>query len=158
VDLNVTDVKMTVLLKYLQHLKPLIENGTDMYFHSNDRLRSRVANRPDFLFPFRQKAPMIIKALETIYSTPDRLRTPVGFWNLLIYRGVFYGSPYATNDLQWFDSLEEWEAYFKDSTKTKEGDKEGYYVNIYYVNICAYGFNNVKWKRENIALYWAKCN
>ena len=94
---------------------------------------------------------MIIKAMQTIYSIPDQLHTPEGFWNILTYRGVFYGSPYATDDLQWFDSLENWKAYFEHSTKTHEGNK-----NLYYVNICAYGFNNTQRKIENIAIYWAQ--
>src|SRR5271170_232677 len=146
-------MKMAVLLNYLRHLKPLIVHGTEIYLGSNDRLLSRIAKRPDFLLPFRQKAPMIIKAMQTIYSSPDQLRTPEGFWNLLTYRGVFYGSIYATEDLRWFDSLEDWKVYFDDSTKTKDGDKEGYYVNI-----CAYGFNNTKRKSENISIYWAECD
>lgn len=152
-DLDVTDMKMAVLLNYLRQLKPLLVHGTEICLRSKDRLLSRVANRPDFLLPFRQKAPMIIKAMQTIYSTPDRLRTPEGFWNLLIYRGVFYGSTYATEDLRWFNSFEDWEAYFNDSTKTKDGEKEKYYANI-----CAYGFNNIKRKTENISMYWAECD
>jgi hypothetical protein len=162
-----------MFLNYLHKLKPFLLNGIAAYQNSCDSMMQRIAKRPDFLLPFRQKAPMIEKAMCTIYSDTARLRTPEGLWNILSFRGVLYGSIYATEDLQWFNTYEEWDAYYKTSTKYKSlgqkkkgkdkdagknispdnKDKEGYFVNI-----CAYGFNNKSRQIENIASYWAECH
>jgi hypothetical protein len=139
---------MMVFLNYLQLLKPLINHNLSTYA-SSDKTIQRVLNRPDFLFPFRQKAPMILQALQTIYSNKDRLYTSEGFWNILSYRGVLYGSEYATNNVRWFSSLEEWLHYFTTSTKEKEGEKEKYFVNI-----GAYGYNNQHRHTDCIKEYW----
>jgi hypothetical protein len=120
-----------------------------MYEHSNNRTLRMIAKRPDFRLPFRQKAPTIEKALNTIYSDCDRLRTPEGFWNVLSFRGVTYGSPYAENNLQWFDSYDEWADYYARSNHSVKGNKQRYFLNV-----CAYGFNNKHRMIENIKTYW----
>ena len=112
---------------------------------SNQTIR-KVAKRPDFLLPFRQKAPTIKKALETIYSDTDRLLEPEGLWNILTFRGVTYGSPYAEEDLEWFNSYSEWDEYYQASKKEQ--------LNGYFVDTCAYGPSNRVRCIDNISLYW----
>lgn len=136
-----------------------------------------VARRPDFLLPFRQKAPTIDRALNTIYSDPGRLFTSEGFWNILTFRGMTYGSLYAKNDLEWFDSYPEWDEYYtasdkfvevikkkKKEDKEKQKGKEKPKVvkkkekEPYFVNMCAYGVSNKRRSIENASLYWAACD
>lgn len=144
-------MKMTIFLNYLQELKPLLLNAFATYTASKNRTLRLVANRPDFLLPFRQKAPTMEKALETIYSDVDRLLTPEGLWNILTFRGATYGSLYAEHDLEWFDSCSEWDEYYEASTKSRHDQK-----SLYFINICAYGFNNKRRSIDNIPLYWAE--
>lgn len=143
--------KLSIFLNYLQNLKPLLIEGFATHTASDNRTRRLVATRPDFLLPFRQKAPTIEKALNTIYSDPDRLLTPEGLWNILSFRGATYGSLYAKYDLEWFNSYSEWDEYYQTSTKTKNDQKEQYFVNI-----CAYGFNNKHRTIKNISQYWTE--
>jgi hypothetical protein len=143
------ETKMAIFSRYLHDVKTILVHGPAAYKQSNVRTLRRVAKRPDFLLPFRQKAPTMEKALNTIYSDRDRLRTPEGFWNVLTFRGVTYGSPYAENDLRWFDSYDEWADYHGKSNNTVNGNKLRYFVNV-----CAYGFNNKHRKIENIEIYW----
>ena len=95
---------------------------------------------------------MIDKAMHTIYSNSERLCTPEGLFNVLMYRGVFYGSLYATNELKWFNSYQEWESFYSSSTRQKKGNKEAYYVNVN-----AYGCNNKSRSIVNIVSYWDEC-
>jgi len=140
---------MTIFLRYLQDVKTILVHGPAAYEQSNNRMLRMVAKRPDFRLPFRQKAPTMVKALHTIYSDRNRLRTPEGFWNVLTFRGVTYGSPYAQNKLQWFDSYDKWADYYAGSNDTAKGSKQRYFVDI-----CAYGFNNKHRKIGNIKTYW----
>jgi hypothetical protein len=141
-------MKMMIFLKYIQLLKPLIDPGAPTSQNSQDKSVKKVLKRPDFLLPFRQKAPMILRAQQTIYSEKDRLRTSEGFSNILMYRGVLYGSSYATHDVRWFNTLHEWQQYY---TNSKEKNKD---IDKYFVNICAYGFNNKARSVDCIAEYW----
>lgn len=71
VHADVTTTKMSILLNYLRQLRPLLEEGVTTCLNSRDHLVKRIARHPDFLLPFRQKAPMINKAMQTIYSSSD---------------------------------------------------------------------------------------
>ena len=144
-----SQTKMTIFLTYLHDVKTILVHGSAAYELSNIRTLRMVAKRPDFRLPFRQKAPTMERALYTIYSDRDRLRTPEGFWNVLTFRGVTYGSPYAKNDLQWFNSYDEWADYYARSNDAVKGNKLRYFIDV-----CAYGFNNKHRKIENIKAYW----
>ena len=141
--------KMSIFSRYLQDVKTILVHGPAASERSKVRTVRMVAKRPDFRLPFRQKAPTMKKALDTIYSDRDRLRTPEGFWNVLTFRGVTYGSPYAEKQLQWFDTYDEWADYYARSKNTVKGNKQRYFVDV-----CAYGFNNKHRKIENIKTYW----
>ena len=142
--------KMSIFLNYLKQLKPLLTENFTQHQNSTNKIIRNVAQRPDFLLPFRQKAPTILRALQTIYSQHERLCKPEGFWNVLNYRGVFYGSPYAlSDDRQWHNNLNEWKRLYESSTKTKKGDKAKYYVNI-----GAYGLSNPGRSITCITSYW----
>ena len=51
--------------------------------------------RPDYLIPFRQHAPCAARASQTIYADHSEISSIAGLFNILCYRGVFYGSLWA---------------------------------------------------------------
>ena len=135
--LSSSQTKMTIFLNYLQQVKPVLVHGFPTYEQSRVRALRMVVERPDFRLPFRQKAPTVLQALSTIYAHPEHLLTPEGLWNILMFQGVTYGSCYVENNLEWFDSCDEWEAYYDASTDSVKGDKLQYFLNK-----CAYGTAN----------------
>lgn len=152
IDILVTDtnpIKMSIFLRYLREVKMILEHGRDMYEGSKNRTLRMIAKRPDFLLPFRQKAPTMVQALSSIYSDRHRLLTPEGLWNVLSFRGATYGSPYAKDDLQWFDTYQDWDVYYSASSNTVAGNKMRYFINP-----SAYGLNNRHRTITNIQNYW----
>ena len=113
--------QMGVFLDYLQHLIPLVKNGFSMYENFPDLILCRIAKSPDRLLPFRQKAPTVVKAFDVIYRNTDDLCTRAGLFNVLMFRGVFYGSPFAKNDLRWFNTLDEWHVFYATSKRKAKG-------------------------------------
>jgi hypothetical protein len=77
-------------------------------------------------------APTLSNALRVIYGDISRVRTFEGLFNILCFRGVFYGSDYAREDLKWLDGYDGWMA-------TREG-YSGRKGSNYFVNKSAYGF------------------
>ena len=147
---------MRVFLDYLRHLIPLVKNGFTSYLNSSDAILKRVATSPDRLLPFRQMAPTLIKAYTVIYSNKERLRTRAGLFNVLMFRGVFYGSPFASEDLVWFNDLEEWESYYENSQKTARGSDKSKKPTKerYFVCKTAYGPSLTSRSTEVAATYW----
>lgn len=148
--------QMKVFLDYLRHLIPLVKDGFAMHVNSPDPILRRVAVSPDRLLPFRQKAPTAIKASQVIYGNRDRLRTRVGLFNALMFRGVFYGSPFAKDDLVWFNSLDEWHAFYQTSKRKAKGSdlSKPATKERYFVNKSAYGPNQPARSTEVAKTYW----
>jgi hypothetical protein len=141
------NAKRQKFVNYLTGLLPLLQNN---FQHSGDPLLQKLANPEytDYLLPFRQRAPTMELAMITIYSDPDELRTPVGLFNALCFRGVFYGSPWARKRLRWFDSYNDWIGYHK-----LLGREDSHFVNL-----TCYGSCQVSRELSNIEIYWQKCN
>ena len=118
---------MAVFCAYMRLLMPLA-NGRDTTV--SDPMVQTVSSNLDFLLPFRQCAPTMQKAMETIYSEPRRLLTQAGLFNAIAFRAVFYGSEYATESLRFFGSLDEWTEYHasveqeKGTTDTAEYERQ----------------------------------
>jgi hypothetical protein len=73
-----------------------------------------------------------------------------------MFRGVFYGSSFAKNDLIWFNTLDEWLAFYNTSKKkakgtdlSKEATKERYFVNK-----SAYGPSQAARSTKVAKIYW----
>jgi hypothetical protein len=69
------------------------------------------------------------RAMEVLYSDCDRLLTSQGFANVLAFRGIFYGSDFARDDFQYFNSREEWDDFYDEKeailgSEEKEGAAE----------------------------------
>jgi hypothetical protein len=61
------------------------------------------------------------------------LLSGVGFFNVLTFRGVFLGSPFARSDrFKWFNGYEDWKQYKIDEKEeaTNNGHTEEDYNNI----------------------------
>jgi hypothetical protein len=105
----------------------LIENP-DQEYPAGSKM-SRVAAELDYYLPFRQCAPTMKQAMDVLYSNCDHLLTSQGFANVLAFRGIFYGSDFARDDFQYFNSREEWDAFYHEKeailgSEEKEGAAE----------------------------------
>jgi hypothetical protein len=139
-------------VKFLRRLFPILSP----YFvpPQDDKLISKIVSNLDFYLPFRQHGPSLKKARQEIYADLDRLASEdgIGFFNILAFRGVFFGSPFAQSPrYRWFNSLSDWE-HFRDSGKGK-GDHNG---EEYYVKKTCYGQSQSGRQLSLLPSYWEK--
>jgi len=109
----------------------------------------------DFFLPFRRHAPSLANAQREIYADLDRLTssTGVGLFNVLAFRGVFFGSPFAQSDrFQWFDRFEDWVRFTID--EKKEATKDGRNEEKYYVKRNCYGRTQKDRSTKLLKGYW----
>ena len=110
----------------------------------------------DHFLPFRQHAPSLANARRHIYAELDGLSSDdgVGFFNILAFRGVFFGSPFArSNQFRWFDSLEDWEGFRNNHHEADQYRGEEYYV----VKHC-YGQSQAGRQLSLLSSYWTLRN
>jgi len=116
---------------------------------------TKVCGDPDRYLPFRQHAPSLSNARQEIYMDVDQLLSDdgVGFFNVLAFRGVFFGSPFAISDrYRWFDSLEDWVS-FQDAEKEEAKKFKG---EEYYVKKNCYGQSQPGRKLSLLSSYWER--
>ncbi|TFK57950.1 hypothetical protein BDN72DRAFT_907262, partial [Pluteus cervinus] len=102
---------------------------TTLASNSQDALAKKAATDVDHYLPFRQCAPTMSSAMSTTYANIDRLQTKTGLWNIVCYRGVFFGAPWARKSLTWLDSKESWSAIHEaETTGVKKQDIETHFV------------------------------
>jgi hypothetical protein len=138
-------------VKFLRHLLPIL--SPSFVLPANEKIITKVCSKLDYYLPFRQRAPSLARARQVIYADVDRLASDngVGFFNVLAFRGVFFGSPFAKSDhYQWFDSLEDWEL-FRD-TGVQEAKK--YKGEEYYVRKNCYGQSQTGRQLSLLSSYW----
>jgi len=82
----------------------------------------------------------------TLSRYASRLSTPAGIFNVAAFRGVFYGSSFALQDLRWFGDLSDWNKHYLEAA---QDDKEGYFVK----GNC-YGPNQPNQKTTVMENYW----
>jgi hypothetical protein len=119
----------------------------------------KVKSNLDYFLPFRQHAPSLINARREIYADVDRLASPtgVGFFNILAFRGVFFGSPFAQSaHFKWFDGYDDWESFMID--KKGEATKDGRVEEEYYVKRNCYGSSQQERSTKLMEGYWKQCN
>ena len=123
-------------MKFLRLLLPIL---SPTFIPPQGRcVLTKVFNNLDFYLPFRQHAPSLSNARLHIYADLDRLKSDdgVGFFNILAFRGVFFGSPFAQSDrYRWFHSLEDWRLF----RATGKEEEEKYDNEEYYVKKNCYG-------------------
>ena len=122
-------------------------------------VRKKVQSNLDRFLPFRQHAPLLANARREIYADLNRLANPsgTGFFNVLAFRGVFFGSPFAqSNHFKWFDRYEDWE-HFTINEK-EEATKDGRIEEEYYVKQNCYGQNQQERSTKLLQGYWNQRN
>jgi hypothetical protein len=142
------------VLRFLHHLLPLLLPS------SGPPIQGKVINKIisdfDYFMPFRQHAPSLINARNAIYTDLSRLASNdgVGFFNVLAFRGVFFGSPFARSDrFQWFESFHDW-CLFRE-----EGREEALKIcpakeEEYYVKKNCYGSSQTQRSLKLLQGYW----
>jgi hypothetical protein len=137
-------------VKFLRRLLPILSPSPVP--PQNDEVITKVIGNLDYYLPFRQHAPSLKHARLAIYAN-DRLSSNdgIGFFNILAFRGVFFGSPFAQSDrYRWFDSLSDWE-HFQESGKGKANNHKG---EEYYVNKTCYGQCQAGRQLSLLSSYW----
>ena len=137
----------------MRHLLPIISPSYSS--STSGRIFQKVKSDEDYFLPFRQHAPSLANARHEIYANVDRLTSPtgVGFFNVLAFRGVFFGSPFAKSDhFRWFNGYEDWESFKID--EKEEATWDGRDEEEYYVNQNCYGRNQRTRSTELLEGYW----
>jgi hypothetical protein len=81
--------------------------------------------------------------------------TVLVFFNVLAFRGVFFGWPFAqSNRYRWFDSLHDWKLFH--ATEEDEAKKYGS-DDDYYVNKHCYGQSQTTCNLSLLDSYWPQC-
>lgn len=123
-----------MVLRYLRHLLPIL--SPSFVPPATGEVMMKVLSEPDSFLPFRQHAPSLANARLKIYADLDRFpgEDGAGFFNVLAFRGVFFGSPFAQSDrYRWFDTFDDWEKFQSEGSEVakkngKDGEEEKYYV------------------------------
>ena len=141
------------MVNFLRRLLPILSPA--FVPPGNDTILTRVSRKLDNYLPFRRHAPSLSNARQHIYADIDRLKCNdgVGFFNILAFRGVFFGSPFAQSDrFRWFDSLADWELF----RATGEEEEDGYNGEEYYVKKNCYGQSQPTRELSLLSSYWEK--
>ena len=119
----------------------------------------KVKSDLDFFLPFRQHAPSLANAQSEIYADIGRLTSPtgIGFFNILAFRGVFFGSPFAQSDrFKWFNGYKDWESFVID--EKEEATQDGRIEEEYYVKRNCYGRSQTDRSTKLLKGYWDQRN
>ena len=115
----------------------------------------KVTSDFDFFLRFRRHAPSLANARRKIYADVDQLTssTGIGLFNVLAFRGVFFGSPFAKSDrFRWFDRFEDWECFTVD--EKEEATKDNHIEEKYYVKRNCYGRSQKERNTKLLKGYW----
>ena len=139
------------MVVFLRRLLPIL--SPSFVAPPNNDILIRVSSKLDYYLPFRQHAPSLSNARQHIYADIDRLKgnDGVGFFNILAFRGVFFGSPFSqSNRFRWFDSLADWEHF----RATGDEEEDGYNNEEYYVKKNCYGQTQTTRELSLLSSYW----
>ena len=141
------------IVKFLRDLLPILSPSFQVVIPANEKVIAKVSSNLDFYLPFRQHAPSLANARRVIYSDVDRLSSNdgVGFFNILAFRGVFFGSPFAkSNRYRWFNSLDDWKQFKATGSKEAKNHKG----EEYYVKKDCYGQHQIGRQLSLLSFYW----
>ena len=136
------DDRRMLFVNFLRRGLPLLERGVSEHVNSSDKFLKKIANFPDKFMPYREHAPTRILSRKLIYNDPEWLKTPIGFWNVLCFRGVFFGSDFAREDGRHFEDLDQWKAFSKGKPQS------------YFVVKTAYGSFQGDRSIDRVEEYW----
>lgn len=142
----------------MRHLLPIL--SPTFVSPTTGKVIPKVLTDLDFYLPFRQHAPSLINARRHIYNVdwfPGE--DGAGFFNVLAFRGVFFGSTFAQSArYRWFSTLEDWIRFKAEGTEVarrngKDGEEEKYYVK----RNC-YGQTQIDRSTDLLSVYWSQRN
>jgi hypothetical protein len=144
------------VLQYLRHLRPLL-SPSFVPRPTSEKIIDKVFHDLDLYSPFRQHAPSLANAINKIYANVNEFpgENGAGFFNVLAFRGVFFGSPFAqSNRYRWFHTFDDWERFYMEGKEIaknhdSDGDEERYYVK----RNC-YGQAQMERSTKLLSKYW----
>ncbi|KAF9455283.1 hypothetical protein BDZ94DRAFT_1242363 [Collybia nuda] len=99
---DLSETPLLVFTEFLRQLEPSIHvvgtTGDTLSNIENNPMLERLLKKPDHFMPFRECAPTRILVAGSQLADPVFLKTPIGFWNLLVHRGVFYASDFIKEE------------------------------------------------------------
>ena len=146
-----------MILKFLRHLLPIVSSPQSS--SGSGYLMKKVKSSLDYYLPFRQHASSLINARREIYADVDQLASPsgVGFFNVLAFRGVFFGSPFAQSaHFKWFNGYKDWVSFMVD--EKEEATMDGRIEEEYYVKKNCYGRSQQERSTKLLKGYWKQHN
>jgi len=141
------------VLRFLRHLLPIISDSPTTL--KAGKVMRKVNEDLDFYLPFRRHAPSLANARRTIYADTNRLANEdgVGFFNVLAFRGVFFGSPFARSSrFRWFESFNDWTTF--QETEKAIAEEVGPSATEYYVKPNCYGRRQKERSVDLLPKYW----
>jgi hypothetical protein len=143
----------------LRHLLPIL--SPSFVPPSTGEIMKKVLSDLDFYLPFRQHAPSLRNARHKIYAEVDQFPGDdgAGFFNILAFRGVFFGSPFAQSDrYRWFNTLQDWERFRAEGLKVAKDHGKNGEEETYYVKRNCYGQSQTLRSTTLLSKYWDKRN
>ena len=106
-----------IVLRFLRHLLPIL--SSTFVPPTTGKIMTKILPELDLFLPFRQHAPSLANARREIYAD---IAFPgedgAGFFNVLAFRGVFFGSPFAqSNRYRWFNTFADWKSFVRRESK-----------------------------------------
>jgi hypothetical protein len=109
------------------------------------RLVARLQSNPDKYLIFRELAPSRARAKSSIGPfTPELIRTTIGIFSALVWRGVTFGTEFSVNGPMIFRSAEDFDAVKSHFNKAEE----------YFCDKAAYGVSNPFRSTQLVHDYW----
>jgi hypothetical protein len=109
------------------------------------------------LLPFRQLAPSLKNARLVIYEDMNQFPGPDGvdFFNVLAFRGVFFGSPFAqSNRYRRFNTYSEWTEFKAQGVEIARQQGPDGKEEEYYVKKSCYGQSQTHRHTDLLEKYW----
>jgi len=139
----------------LRHLLPIL--SPSFVPPTTGEIIKKVLPELDFFLPFRQHAPSLANARREIYADISRFpgEDGAGFFNVLAFRSVFFGSPFTQSDrYQWFNTFTDWKRFRAEGIEVaKQHSKDGK-EETYYVKRNCYGQSQTDRSTKLLSKYW----
>jgi hypothetical protein len=140
----------------LRHLLPVL-SPSFLSGPTSKKIIDKVATDLDFYLPFRQLAPSLANARRQIYTEAKQFpgEDGAGFFNVLAFRGVFFGSPFAqSNRYRWFNTFDDWEIFRMEGLEFAKNHNNDGEEEKYYVKRSCYGRTQQERSTKLLSRYW----
>lgn len=143
----IAEDKAKKFVGYVREMLELDRLGIDG-ISSPSILQKVVAQTPDKLMPFRERAPGRTRARSDEGPfAPNNCATRAGLFSALIWRGITYATDFSIQETMMFEDYDDWHSTIEGviDTSVDEG---------YYCDIKAYGVTNPKRGIHHAEAYW----